>query len=108
VEPQQWGEQVRRYARAREYAEAVKEKYETEAKEITKLNRNVANLQTQAELDGFRNPRLQAASESDKNAKYLGRQERFYMHIWRWLGRIAQVGFLLGLALLVAFAIRNM
>jgi hypothetical protein len=93
---------------AREYAEAVKEKHETEAKEITNLNRNVTNLQTQAEIDAFRNPRLEAARASGKNAKYLSRREKFYMHLWRWLGRLAHVGFLLGLGLLLAFAIKNM
>jgi len=96
------------YARAREYAEAVKEKNEIEAKEIASLNRNVVNLQTQSQLDAFRNPRLEAAAASETNAKYLGRRERFYMHFWRWLGRLAHIGFLFGLGLLLAFAIKNM
>jgi hypothetical protein len=96
------------YARAREYVEAVKEKYETEAAEIVNLRRNVINLQSQAQLDAFRNPRLEAALESGKNARYLARREKFYQHVWRWLGRIAHVAFLVGLTLLLAFAIRNM
>lgn len=94
------------YARAREYAEAVKEKCETEAKEI--VNFNIENLRTQADLDAFRNPRLEAARASDKNAKYLARREKFYQHAWRWIGRLAHLGFLGGLTLLLAFAIRNM
>jgi len=96
------------YARAREYAEAVKEKNEIEANEITNLTRNVINLQTQSQLDAFRNPRLEAAAVRERNAKYLRRREKFYMHLWRWLGRLAHVGFLLGLGLLLAFAIKNM
>lgn len=96
------------YARAREYAEAVKDKHEIEAKEITNLNRNVANLQTQAQLDAFRKPRLEAAAASAKNEIFLERREKFYANLWRWLGRFAHAGFLLGLGLLLAFAIGNM
>jgi hypothetical protein len=96
------------YSLARQYAESVKEKNEVEAGEITNLSRNIVNLQTPAQLDAFRNPRLQAAAASEKNAKYLQRRETIYLHLWRWLGRIAHVGFLLGLCLLLAFAIKNM
>ena len=92
----------------RQHAEALKEKHEVEAKEIVTLSRNVGNLQTQAQLDAFRNPRLEAAKECEKNAKATERREKFYMHLWRWLGRIAHLGFLLGLVLLLAFAIKNM
>ena len=95
------------YCLARQYAESVKEKNEIEAKEIASLNRNVVNLQTPAELDAFRKPRLDAAAASEINAKYLARRESFYMHSWRWLGRIAHVSFLLGLGLVLAFAMKN-
>jgi hypothetical protein len=44
------------YVRGREYAEAAKKKYETDAKEI--VNFNIVNLRTQAELDEYKNPRL--------------------------------------------------
>jgi len=92
----------------RQHAESLKEKHETEAKEINTLSRNVVNLQTPAQLDAFRKPRLEAAAACEKNAKESERRERFYMHLWRGLGRIAHVGFLLGLVLLLSFAIKNM
>jgi hypothetical protein len=96
------------FSLVRQRAEALKDKHEIEAQEIGTLGRNVANLQTPAQLDAFRNPRLKAAKACEKNAKSSGRREKFYMHLWRWLGRIAHVGFLLGLGLLLAFAITNM
>jgi hypothetical protein len=96
------------YCLARQHAESLKEKHEIEAKEINALTRNVVNLQTQAQRDAFRNPRLEAARACEKNARSSGRREKFYMRLWRWLGRIAHVGFLLGLVLLLAFAIKNM
>ena len=63
------------YSRARENDEVVKEQYEIEAKEIPNLK--IANLQTQAELDAFTNPRLDAARERSKVARYHGRREKF-------------------------------
>lgn len=98
----------RHYARAREYAEAIKEKNEVEAREISHLTRSIANLQTPTQIDAFRKPRLEAAATSEEHAKYLAKREKFYLHLWRWLGRLAHAGFLLGLALLLAFAIKNM
>lgn len=96
------------YCMERHHAEALKEKHEIEAKEINTLSRTVANLQTPAQLESFRKPRLEAAAACEKNAKDTERREKFYMHLWRWLGRVAQFGFLLGLVLLLAFAIKNM
>ena len=92
----------------RQHAESLKEKHEIEAREIGVLSRSVANLQTPAQLDAFRNPRLEAAAACEKNAKDTEQREKFYMHLWRGLGRIAHVGFLLGIVLLLAFAIKNM
>jgi hypothetical protein len=92
----------------RQRAEALKAKHEIEAEEIGTLSRNVANLQTPAQLDAFRNPRLKAAKACEKNAKATAWREKVSMHLWRWLGRIAQFGFLVGLVLLLAFAIKNM
>jgi hypothetical protein len=66
------------------------------------------NLRTPSELNAFRKPRLEAAATKGEDAKLLGRQEKFYMLFWRCLGWVAHVGFLLGLALLLAFAIKNM
>jgi hypothetical protein len=51
---------------------------------------------------------LEAASNYAENARYAACREKFYNYVWRWLGRLAHLGFLVGLALLLAFAIRNM
>lgn len=95
------------YSLERQHAEALKEKHEIDAKEFGTLSRNAVNV-TPAQVDKFRNSRLEAAAWSEKNAKTTERLENRYMHLWRWLGRVAQIGFLLGLALLLAFAIKNM
>jgi hypothetical protein len=95
------------YARLHEYAEAVKEQNETEVKEIPKLTRNIANLQTSAQLAAFTIPRVQAAEQSEKNAKVLNRRKKFYLWLWRSFGWIAHVSFVVGLALLLGFAIKN-
>jgi|SRR5438477_7422643 len=95
------------YCIGRQYAEAVRDKNQIESDEIVNLSRNVANLQTPAQLEAFRAPHRKAAGASDDNAKFLARRENFYMHFWRLLGRIAHVTFLLGLGLLLAFAVKN-
>ena len=95
------------YFRDREYAEATKGKYETDAKEIINF-RNISNFRTQADFDAYRKPRLEAASILDRKAKDAARFENIYQHMWRWMGRIAHLGFLVGLAMLLAFAITNM
>jgi hypothetical protein len=94
------------FFRSREYCEAVKKRYETEMEEIHHLN--VSNLQTQSQIEGFMAPRREAARTSEKNAKWNERRENFYQYTWIWCGRLARVAFLVGLGLLLAFAIKNM
>jgi len=94
-------------------AKALKEQYETEAKEYPTLARGTVSVQTklptsQKEIQDFISNRMEASAICDKKATHAKRRESFYMHSWRWLGRIAQATFLGGLALLLAFAIRNM
>jgi hypothetical protein len=84
---------------------ALKKKFETEAKEIA--NANVANIRTEAELAAYRNPRIEAARIKQEHASKNKRKEQFYQHLWLWSGRLARLGFVVGLALLVAFAISN-
>lgn len=101
------------YFHSRQYAETLKEKHEVEAKEFPALARGTVSVQTRApmtsrDIEGYTGPRLRAAVECEKNAKDSERSENRYMSLWRWLGRLAQSSFLLGLALLLAFAIRNM
>lgn len=94
------------FYRSREYCEAVKKRYETEINEIGNLN--VVNLQTQSEIEAYTAPRREAANISGKNAKWNERRERSYQFAWRWSGRLARIGFLVGLGFLLAFAIENM
>ena len=100
------------YFHSRQYAEALKEKHEIEAKEFPTLAQNAFNVQTRApltskDIEGFTGPRLKAAKDCGENAKQAEDKEQFYMSLWRWLGRIAQASFLSGLVLLAAFATRN-
>jgi hypothetical protein len=94
------------YFRAREYCEAVKKRYETEINEIGHLN--IGNLQTESEIEGFMAPRREAARTSGENAKWNERRENFYQRTWISTGRLARLAFLVGLGLLLAFAIKNM
>jgi hypothetical protein len=94
-------------------AKTEKEKYETEAKELPTLARGTVSVQTKAptspkEMADFVSNRMEAAAICDKRAMSAKRRENLYMHFWRWLGRIAQTSFLSGLALLLAFAVKNM
>lgn len=93
------------YFRDREYWEAVKKKYETEANEIQHLN--IVKIRTHVELEAFRAPRQKAAAISADKAKTSERREKFYFHIWVWVGRLARLAFLVGMALLLLFAISN-
>jgi hypothetical protein len=95
------------YSLERHHAEALKEKHEIDAEEFGTLSRNAQNV-TPALVDKFRTSRLEAAASCEKNAKDTERLEKRYMSLWRWLGWTGHAGFLLGLALLLAFAIKNM
>jgi 3'-phosphoadenosine 5'-phosphosulfate sulfotransferase (PAPS reductase)/FAD synthetase len=94
------------FFRNREYCEALKKKYETEMNEVTNLN--VVNLQTESEIEGFMAPRREAARTSGENAKWNNRREKVYERAWIWSGRLARLEFLVGLVLLLAFAVKNM
>jgi hypothetical protein len=92
--------------RERELAEAQKEKVETEVEEIPKLN--IVNLQTAQQLAAFQNPRREAAQICDERAKKHEKAEKRYQGLWLWAGRVARLGFAVGIGLLLWFAISNM
>lgn len=94
------------YFLAQQYANATKKKHETDVSEIDKLN--IANLQTKAALDAYKNPRVELAVASAENAKGAGRWASFYSFVWRGLGWVARLSFSAGLTLLLLFAIKNM
>jgi hypothetical protein len=100
------------YFHERQTAEALKEKFETEAKEYPTLARGTVSVQTRAlvsqkEIESYISNRMEASAKCEKTAADAKRRENFHMHFWRWLGRIAQASFLSGLAVLLAFATRN-
>ncbi|MGH9682101.1 MAG: hypothetical protein ACRD4S_00605 [Candidatus Acidiferrales bacterium] len=93
------------YSRSREYCEALKKKYETEAAEIRFMS--VANIQTEKELSEYQKPRIEAARISEEQARWNKCKEKRYQGLWVWAGRIACTGFVAGIALLVCFAVVN-
>jgi hypothetical protein len=93
------------YARFREYAEKRREQREVEAAELDDLN--VVNIQSRAELEAFRKQLQDAASRSGKAEQHHQEREKLYESIFRWDGLVARLSFILGLVLLLAFAITN-
>jgi len=68
---------------------------------------NIVNLQSPPELDAYVRPRIEAASRTTKNAKWNAIREKFYLRLWIWTRILARTCFVVGLALLAAFAISN-
>jgi hypothetical protein len=93
------------YCTSRGYLDAKRDKYETDVAEIGKLN--LINLRTPAQLEAYKRPRAAAAAECAKNAAREERREKVYFQTWKWFGRIARLGFLTGLSLLLLFAVKN-
>jgi hypothetical protein len=91
--------------RQREWAEARRKKFDTEADEVPKMG--TENIRTQQEVAAFQKPRREAAQICagivDKHKKLEDR----YRFVWRWSGRLAQIGFALGIGMLLWFAISN-
>lgn len=93
-------------------ANAQKEQFEIEAKEYPTLARNSVSVQTRApmspqEIAAFVSNRREAASILETKAAGAKGREKFYMRFWRVLGWVAQVCFIGGFALLIAFAVEN-
>jgi hypothetical protein len=91
--------------REREWAEARKRKFETEADEIQAMN--VVNVQTPQELAAYQNPRREAARKCGEIVKEHERLQNRYLVVWRWAGRIAQLAFVGGIGMLLGFALLN-
>ncbi|HUN61501.1 MAG TPA: hypothetical protein VMU53_05915 [Candidatus Sulfotelmatobacter sp.] len=91
--------------REREYNDVKRRKYEIEAEETPKIG--VVNLRTPQEIAEFQKPRLEAARNCAAIAeKHKTLQDR-YLILWRWCGRVAQLGFASGIGMLLWFAISN-
>jgi hypothetical protein len=93
-------------------ANAQKEKFEADAKEYPTLVRNSISVKTRApisaeEVNDFISIRMKAAEILDKKQQFAKGREKFYTRCWRLLGWAAQVCFISGFALLIAFAVEN-
>lgn len=91
--------------REREWAEARKKKFETEAEEVP--NMGVVNVQTPQEVAAFQHPRREAARTCAEIVERHEKLQKRYFHLWVWAGRIAQLGFAAGIGMLLWFAVLN-
>lgn len=87
----------------RQSADAHKDKRETDAEEYATMVRGARSMQTQApvsqkDIDDFRSNRLGAAAIFKDRAAKAKRRETLYLHLWKWLGRVARICFLVGSA----------
>lgn len=91
--------------REREYNDVKRRKYEIEADEMPKIG--IANLRTPEEIAEFQKPLREAARNCAEIAERHQKLQNHYLLLWRWSGRIAQLGFAGGIAMLLWFAILN-
>jgi hypothetical protein len=91
--------------REREWAEARKEKFETEANEIQHMG--IINMRTPHELADFQKSRSEAASKCIEVAERHENLQKRYLKLVLWAGRIAQLSFASGIGMLLAFAMSN-
>jgi hypothetical protein len=91
--------------REREWAEAKKRKLEVEARDIPQVG--VENLRTPQEVAEFQAPRIEQAEKlGEIAAKHEKLQKRFFK-LWQWSGRFAQLGFAVGIGMILWFAVLN-
>ncbi len=93
------------FFRDREYNEALKTKFETEAAEIVHLD--IVNVRTPEERQAYVGQREEAALIVAAKARRSKFWEKLFLNVWQPLGWIARLGFLLGLVLLLIFAAKN-
>ena len=94
-------------------ADAHRDKCETDAEAYATMVSGARSVQTaapvsQKNIDEFRSNRLVAAAAYKTRGEKAKRWENFYSHLWRWLGRVARICFLVGLGSLLAFATANL
>jgi hypothetical protein len=94
-----------RYARGREYAEAVKEVHETIADEVP--NVRVIGVETREELDAYVKELHAAAAAREKDITWSQKKVKLHEFMFRLCAITARVSLVLGIALLLSFAIAN-
>jgi hypothetical protein len=93
------------YARSREYAQRLKEQHETIADEVP--NVQVVGIHSKAELDEYIKELRDAAAKRGEDVSWHKRKERMHEFLFRACGLTARVTLVLGIALLLSFAIAN-
>jgi Flp pilus assembly protein TadB len=93
------------YARSREYAERMKEQHETVAEEVP--NVQVIGIRTKAELDEYVKELRDAAAKRGKDVSWNKRREKLHEFLFNACGVTARATFVVGIALLLLFAIAN-
>jgi hypothetical protein len=93
------------YARSREYAEAVKEVHETVADEVP--NVRVVGVETKEQQDAYIKELRDAAAAREKDVMWNRRKERRHEILFGACGITARVSMVLGIALLLSFAVAN-
>jgi preprotein translocase subunit SecE len=94
------------YARIREYAQRLKEQHETIADEVG--NVQVVGIQTKAELDDYIKELRDAAAKREEDVSWGKRKEKMHAFLFIACGVIARTTFVLGIALLLLFAVANL
>lgn len=93
------------YARSREYAQRLKEQHETAVEEIPHVN--VVGIETKAELDHYIKELRDTAAARGKDVQWNKRREKFHELLFSACSITSRVLFVVGLALLLFFAIAN-
>lgn len=93
------------YARNREYVQRLKEQHETLAEELP--NVNIAGIQTKAEFNDYVNELREAAKNRGKNVRWNERKEKLHEFMFRACAITARLSFVVGIALLLLFAVAN-
>ena len=93
------------YARNKEYAQRLKEQHETLADEAP--NVFFADIQTQEGRDEYIRELREAVTARGQDVQWNDRRAKFYEFMFRGCGLIARVSFVVGIALLLLFAVVN-
>jgi hypothetical protein len=94
------------FARLREYVCNRAKQREREAEGLDYLD--IVNVRSKSEQEALRDRLKKAATAYITDEKWAAKREQIYMHLWIWAGRTARCTFVLGLILLLWFAIRNL
>lgn len=94
------------YARQREHNQKRQAKIRIESEEQPNLI--YADLHTQAEREDYKQQLDKAAAAFSEDIAWAKSRERLYEFLWVWSSRVAQLAFVIGLAFLTSFAVRQL